>query len=124
MLAGRAKILGGLVDVNKGGRGRVHVESVQARQQGRIVIAWDRQSGVSRSIPRWFHPTPGATPPEPDAHLAAAGRRSPKAAYPLRQAGTFGAGWQRQPKCDPLFIVEDRDWPEDFLLDDRCAELD
>ena len=54
MLAGRAKILGGLVDVNKGGRGRVHVESVQARQQGRMVIAWDRQSGVSRSIPRWL----------------------------------------------------------------------
>jgi hypothetical protein len=31
MLAGRAKILGGLVDVNKCGRDRVHVESVEAR---------------------------------------------------------------------------------------------
>jgi hypothetical protein len=40
MLAGRAKILSGLVDVNKGGRCRVHVKSEQARQQGRMVIAW------------------------------------------------------------------------------------
>jgi hypothetical protein len=39
MLAGRAKIRGGLVDVNKGGRRRVHVESVRARQQSRLVIA-------------------------------------------------------------------------------------
>jgi hypothetical protein len=30
-----------------------------------MVIARDRRSGVSRSIPRWFHPTPDATPPEP-----------------------------------------------------------
>ena len=41
-----------------------------------MVIARDRRSGVSRSIPRWFHPTPGATLSEPDAHLAAAGTRS------------------------------------------------
>jgi hypothetical protein len=27
-----------------------------------MVIAWDRRSGVSRNIPRWFHPTPGSDP--------------------------------------------------------------
>jgi hypothetical protein len=98
MLAGRAKIRGGLVDVSKGGRRRVHIESLQARQSGRMVIARDRRSGVSRNILGGFtlrpeRPHPNRTPILP---------RSSKAAYALRQAGTFAAGCQRQPKCDPL----------------------
>jgi hypothetical protein len=127
MLAGRAKIRGSVVDVDKGGRRRVHVESVQARQEGRMVIARDRRSGVSRSILGGFTLPPGATPPEPDAHLAATGTRSSKAPHALRQAGTFAAGCQRQPKLPRVFlVVEDlgcRDRPEDFLLDDRCVDV-
>ena len=97
MLAGRAKIRGGLVDVSKGGRRRVHIESLQARQSGRMVIARDRRSGVSRNILGGFtlrpeRPHPNRTPILP---------RSSKAAYALRQAGTLAAGCQRQPKCDP-----------------------
>jgi hypothetical protein len=67
-----------------------------------MVIAWDRRSDVSRNIPRWFHPTPGATPPEPNAHLAATSTRSSTAAHALRQAGPSRPACQRQPKCDPL----------------------
>ena len=75
MLAGRAKIRSGDVDVNEGGRRRVHVESEQARQSGRMVIARDRRSGVSGSIPRCSYPTPGAPQPEPEP---APGRNPPE----------------------------------------------
>jgi hypothetical protein len=89
-----------------------------------MVIARDRRSGVSRSIPRWFHPTPGATLPEPDAHLAAAGTRSSKRGrrrYVRR--GPSGPGVNGSRNVTVVEDLECRDRPEDFLLDDRCAEV-
>ena len=49
-----------------------------------------------------FHPTPEATHPNRTPILPRRGTRSSKAAYPLRQAGTFAAQCQQQPKSDPL----------------------
>ena len=66
-----------------------------------MVIAWDRRSGVSRSIPRWFHPTPGSDPIRA-GRPSCGGYAILEAGLRARQAGTFAAGCQRQLKCDPL----------------------
>src|SRR4249920_589675 len=66
-----------------------------------MVIARDRRSGVSRSILGGFTLRPKRPQPAPNAHLDATGTRSSKAAYALRQAGTFAAGGNGQPKCAP-----------------------
>ena len=120
MLTGGAKIRGGVVDVDKGGRRRVHVESVRARQQGRMVIARDRRSGVSRSILGGFSLRPERPHQNRNAYLAATGTRSSKPAYALRQPVTFAAGYQRQPKCAPWPRNAD-DWRVAAALETRAS---
>ena len=63
-----------------------------------MVIARDRRSGVSRSIPGGFTLRPERPHPNRKPILAATDTIL-KAAYALRQAVTFAAGRQRQPKC-------------------------
>jgi hypothetical protein len=57
-----------------------------------MVIARDRRSGVSRSILGGFHPTPEATPPEPDAHLCRDEYAILEGGVPATSGGTFAAG--------------------------------
>ena len=67
-----------------------------------MVIAWDRRSGVSRNIPRWFHPTPGSDPTRTERPSRRDGYAILDGGAALRQAGPSRPGCQIQPKCDPL----------------------
>jgi hypothetical protein len=62
MLAGRAKIRRSDVDVDESGRRRVHVESVQARQSGRMVIAGGPPIRRQRRYPSVLLPYARADP--------------------------------------------------------------
>jgi hypothetical protein len=68
-----------------------------------MVIAWDRRSGVSRSIPRWFHPTPGSDPNRTERPSCSGWYAILEGDVFATSGGTFGAGCQRQPKCHPSF---------------------
>jgi hypothetical protein len=61
----------------------------EARQPGRMVIARDRRSGVSRRILGASTLRPRASPPEPHAHLVAAGTPFSKTADTLTSGGDF-----------------------------------
>ena len=56
-----------------------------------MVIAWDRRSGVSRNIPRWFHPTPGSDPTRTERPSCRDGYAILEGGARATSGGTFAA---------------------------------
>ena len=91
-----------------------------------MVIAWDRQSGVSRSIPRWVSPYARSDPTRTRTPILPRRVHDPRRRRTRYSGGDLRGRVQRQPKCPRAFlVVEDLNvatGPK-ILLDDRCAEV-
>src|SRR5687768_13180870 len=93
-----------------------------------MVIARDRRSGVGRSILGGFtyarcDPARTGRPSCRDGHTILEGGVRATSGGDLRGPGLNGS---RNVSPRVFLVVEDlgcRDRPEDFLLDDRCAEV-
>ena len=70
MLAGRAKNDRSDVDIDKGGRRRVHVESVRAHHSGRMVIAGRPPIRCQRTYPSVILPYARSDPSRTAAFFA------------------------------------------------------